>query len=346
MKQWKDFLLTDIFKPIRGNQKNMAALKSGNIPLVSARKFDNGYKDFVLCNSKDVFDGDCITINNDGNGGAGLAYYQPSKMAVDTHVTVLKPKENISKAAMLFLVECLNKQADLFSHARSLSNDRIEVYRFMLPVTSDGTPDYDYMETYITILQATQYQKGTTYFKNKKDSLKYKKIKPLAEINWKAIPLNEIFKIYSGKRLEKYNMVAGTRPFIGSTDSNNGITNFVSNENESIDKNVLGVNYNGSVVENFYHPYECIFSDDVKRLHLINHEDNPFVLLFFKTIILQQKKKYMYAYKFNEGRMKRQYIVVPVKDDDTPDYDYMEQYIKNLIIAKCEAYLNFKHIKR
>ena len=43
--------------------------------------------------------------------------------------------------------------------------------------------------------------------------------------------------------------------------------------------------------------------------------------------------KYMYAYKFNEGRMKRQYIVVPVKDDDTPDYDYMEQYIKNLIIA-------------
>ena len=41
----------------------------------------------------------------------------------------------------------------------------------------------------------------------------------------------------------------------------------------------------------------------------------------------------MYAYKFNEGRMKRQYIVVPVKDDDTPDYDYMEQYIKNLIIA-------------
>ena len=32
------------------------------------------------------------------------------------------------------------------------------------------------------------------------------------------------------------------------------------------DKNVLGVNYNGSVVENFYHPYECIFSEDVKRI--------------------------------------------------------------------------------
>ena len=34
----------------------------------------------------------------------------------------------------------------------------------------------------------------------------------------------------------------------------NGITNFVSNSNDSLDSNVLGVNYNGSIVENFYHP--------------------------------------------------------------------------------------------
>ena len=43
-------------------------------------------------------------------------------------------------------------------------------------------------------------------------------------------------------------MQDGNIPFIGATDSNNDITNFVSNTNVSHDKNVLGVNYNGSVV--------------------------------------------------------------------------------------------------
>ena len=60
-------------------------------------------------------------------------------------------------------------------------------------------------------------------------------------------------------------MVEGERPFIGATEFNNGITTFVSNTNKSFDSNVLGVNYNVSVVKSFYHEYECIFSDDVKR---------------------------------------------------------------------------------
>ncbi len=54
-------------------------------------------------------------------------------------------------------------------------------------------------------------------------------------------------------------MKKGNKPFIGATDSNNGITAFVSNTNTSEDSNILGVNYNGSVVDNFYHPYKAIF---------------------------------------------------------------------------------------
>ena len=38
--------------------------------------------------------------------------------------------------------------------------------------------------------------------------------------------------------------------------------------------------------------------------------------------------KYAYGYKFNAGRMKRQKIMLPVKEDGTPDYDHMRQYIQ------------------
>ena len=117
-------------------------------------------------------------------------------------------------------------------------------------------------------------------------------------------------------------------PFIGATESNNGITNWTSTVNASLDRNVLGVNYNGSVVENFYHGYTCVFSDDVKRLHLKTAVDNKYILLFFKTIILQQKQKYTYGYKFNENRMSRQKLLIPIDKDNSPDYAFMEAYMK------------------
>lgn len=87
--------------------------------------------------------------------------------------------------------------------------------------------------------------------------------------------------------MTKADMKHGSRPFIGATDSNNGITAWVENTNESLDSKVLGVNYNGSVVETFYHPYECIFSDDVKRLHLKSDiTASAHLMLFLKNLVI------------------------------------------------------------
>ena len=122
-------------------------------------------------------------------------------------------------------------------------------------------------------------------------------------------------------------MTPGKRPFIGASDNNNGITEFVSNTNESLDKNILGINYNGSVVENFYHPYEGIFSDDVKRFEL-NFEANKYHYLFLKNVILQQRKKYQYGYKFNAARMSKQKILLPVDENQDPDWLNIERFMK------------------
>ncbi|UYZ68395.1 restriction endonuclease subunit S [Moraxella bovis] len=144
-----------------------------------------------------------------------------------------------------------------------------------------------------------------------------------------------MFFIKSGVRLTKSDMIAGDMPFIGATEFNNGITEFVSNTNASLDKNILGVNYNGSVVENFYHPYDCIFSDDVKRLELKNKDyANKWVHLFLKTAILQQKEKYQYGYKFNAQRMSKQNIMLPTDDNGEPNWAYMENMMKAVEMKK------------
>ena len=86
---------------------------------------------------------------------------------------------------------------------------------------------------------------------------------------------------------------------------------------------------------------ECIFSDDVKRFHLKHHQDNEFVMLFMKVAILQQKSKFGYLYKFNANRMENTRIMLPVTDSGEPDYEYMEQYAKNMMVKKYKQYLAF-----
>ena len=167
-------------------------------------------------------------------------------------------------------------------------------------------------------------------------------IPSIAQKKWDSFLISDIFSILPGKRLVSAHSTPGNRPFIGALDKNNGVARFVNDTNASLDKNVLGVNYNGNgMVIGFYHPYECIFSDDVKRFHLKHHEDNVFVLLFMKVAILQQKSKFGYLYKFNAERMANTRIMLPVTDDATPDYEYMEQYTKNLMLWKYKQYLAY-----
>ena len=45
-------------------------------------------------------------------------------------------------------------------------------------------------------------------------------------------------------------------------------------------------------------------------------------------MILQQKEKYRYAYKFNGDRMARQKIIVPVDEESKINYSTIENYMR------------------
>lgn len=341
-RMWDAVELNSMFTFERGKEKNMASLSQGHIPLVSARKVNNGVKGFVDAPAKIIQGGNVISLNNDGDGGAGLAYYQPVDFALDTHVTALHPKCDVSPDALLYMTASVSKQHAVFGHGRSISLPRAHRIQNMLPVIEVGQPDFNYMAEYMRQKRKVMLSKYRAYVKKRIAELgKVVEIPSLSEKKWCEFPLDDIFTVSAGKRLETRNKVSGTRPFIGATDNNNGVTGFVGNDNSSKDSNVLGVNYNGAPCIAFYHPYECIFTDDVKRLHLRHYADDKFVLLFFVSIFAQQRSKYSYGYKFKEQRMLRQKLMLPVTDSGKPDYEYMEQYTKNLMLRKYQQYLMF-----
>ena len=163
-KEWKDFLLTELFDFVKGDQSDMASLKAGIIPLVSAKKIDNGYKSFVA-QTKKFYEGNCLTLNNDGDGGAGIAYYQPANYMLDTHVTALYSKQNLSKYALLYISRCITAQREKFGNNYSINAQRIKVFRLMLPIDENGKPDFIYMENYMKALESEKIKRYLEYKK-------------------------------------------------------------------------------------------------------------------------------------------------------------------------------------
>lgn len=233
-----------------------------------------------------------------------------------------------------------------YSFNREINDKRIQREKILLPVNSDGLPDWQFMEDFMKQIERDKIAAVLSYYNNSlnNNSLRGGGVERWmpSENRWAAFAIQDICEIHSGVRLTKQDMQEGKMPFIGSSDSNNGITAFIANKNASLDKDVLGVNYNGSVVENFYHPYECLFSDDVKRLKIKSKHAGKYAYLFLKTMILKQKSKYRYGYKFNATRMAKQKILLPVDASNQPDWINIERFMQQMELEKIICYLKSK----
>lgn len=352
-KSWKKF---DVFGPkgflqIATTNSSIDSIrlkdsKEKKVPYITRTDSLNGVARFVGEENYDYGSDDagCITVGLDTQ----TAFYQPHKFVTGQNIQIISG-DTITKDSAHFYVTILKKQmvAKFNWGGNGATLGRMKRLEAMLPTSESDAPDYEYMADYIREKRHALMCKYRKYLQRQISNLgKCADVLPLTDKKWEPFILDDIFKISSGTRLESRNKQLGTRPFIGAADNNNGVTGFVSNNNASKDSNVLGVNYNGNgMCIGFYHPYECIFSDDVKRFHLKNYEDNAYVLLFFKSIILKQKSKFGYLYKFNAERMAKQRLLVPVNDDGKPDYEYMEQYAKNMMLKKYKQYLAFLETK-
>lgn len=345
---WRIFSLTGdggIFELHSSNseidEKKLEDNGNFTIPYVTRTNNENGVKKFVSEKQNKRYKinpGNVISIGLDTQ----TAFYQPYPFFTGQNIQILT-HPSLNRFNALFIVEMLRIQLKKFNWGgNGATLGRLSRTKIILPSDNDGNPDFQFMEKYISKIWNEILDKYKHYISRELSEMS---VKNTGNIEWSSFYLSDIFDIKHGKRLESYNQIDGKRPFISSTKFLNGISNFVSNINESLDSNVLGVNYNGSVAESFYHPYECIFSDDVKRFKLKEREGNKYIYLFIKNSILCQQSKYKYGYKFKKDRMYRQQILLPIDSDGKPDYNFMEEYMKNIEIKMIKRYLDYLESK-
>lgn len=151
--------------------------------------------------------------------------------------------------------------------------------------------------------------------------------------NWKMFCLDEIFEIKKGKRLTKADMINGEIPYIGATDSNNGITAKISNNEHLHSANTITVSYNGSIAEAYYQTKKFWATDDVNVLYP-KFEMNLYSALFLTTIINKEKYRFNYGRKWDKELMKKSLIKLPVNEECNPDWQWIEDYVKKTLVPK------------
>ena len=151
--------------------------------------------------------------------------------------------------------------------------------------------------------------------------------------SWKWFRYDEIFEIRKGKRLTKENMTEGDIRYIGAIDSNNGLSAFIGNDSQLHQGNTISVSYNGSIGYAFYQDKEFWATDDVNVLYpkfLLNR----YIAMFLCHLIEKEQYRFCYGRKWDLEAMNKSKIKLPVTQEGTPDWKYMEDFVKDQIIPQ------------
>jgi hypothetical protein len=245
-------------------------------------------------------------------GGSVLStLYQDEPFYTAFHIACLYPKQPLTPEQMLFYAYLIEANKYRYCYGRQANKTLKDIL----------VPDVSELPDYANKISISDYEFGRKPVFDKKVSLNTER--------WKWFRYDKIFNIKKGNRLTKADMIEGDINYIGATDSNNGITAKISNDEYIHSANTITVSYNGSIAESFYQPNPFWATDDVNVLYP-RFSLTPRIALFLCTIISKEKYRFNYGRKWDKKIMEQSEIKLPVTKDGTPDWQYMEDYIKSL----------------
>lgn len=153
--------------------------------------------------------------------------------------------------------------------------------------------------------------------------------------SWKEFRLGDLFsEMYKAEahvkgELECYNVpLDNTIRFVSRTEMNNGCDCYVLNNGLSGIEKANAIAIGDTTATCFYQGEDFVCGDHM----VICRADwiNLHTALFIISILKQEKYKYSYGRAFKMELISNTMLKLPAAADNTPDWDYMESYIKSL----------------
>ena len=160
--QWKEYNLNDLYgNATRGKRLKSADRMTGKLPFVTAGEADTGISDFIG-NKVTIFSENTTTIDMFGS-----AKYRNYSYGGDDHIAVVHT-EKVPKYAAIFVTSAIHKvsYAGQFSYSRNFYAKDADELKIFLPTKND-TPDYDFMNTYISAIHKVVIKEVVLYAEKK-----------------------------------------------------------------------------------------------------------------------------------------------------------------------------------
>lgn len=314
-----------------------------SVPYITRSDANNGLARFASAKNYEFGsdDGGCITVGLDTQ----TAFYQPHKFVTGQNVQVITG-ENISEDVAQFLVPILRQQmtAKFNWGGNGATLGRMKRLSIMLPVTDSGEPDYEYMAEYAQQKRNAMLAKYRAYVEARIAELgEVAEIPALDEKEWREFRIGNLFEVSRPSARNKDSYELGDIPFVASGSMNNGVMKLCTPlEGETLDKGccITASPVDGST---FFQPIDFLGRGGAgSSILMLRCEGlNLYRGQFMARAIQQTCSKYTYGHMGNKDSIKRERIMLPVTDSGEPDYEYMEQYVKNMMLRKYRQYLAF-----
>lgn len=341
--EWQEYKLESLFgKSSRGRRLKSADRVDGKLPFVTAGEAEMGISAWIG-NDVHVYPENTVTIDMFGS-----AKYRNYQYGADDHVAVVHA-ESWPKFAVLYLAAAIHKSshAGQFDYSRNFyASDADELIISLPTIIIEGKPQiaFDFMEKFVATLHAERvatlhaYLMATGLNDYTLTDDEHDALDSLDAVAWGQFKIEDVLvwqrniSELNPLHLDSLTVSAEKKyPFYGQATTNNGIIEY-RHLNDDVLNNKLGKptilihsnNQNTVYLDSPFYLKDGHGATSVLQSEHLNKMTAQFLMGSIKKVILQ---KYSYNAKATKIELKNTVINLPIKSDNTPDYDCMTLFV-------------------
>ena len=335
MTDWTAFFVGDLFDIINGKGITTEEIENypGDLEAVQSGEGNNGvmgHIDKAYCCRKGYpyCEEPCLTVARSGTSGF-VSFHQNGCVVGDSaKILLLKEPRAKTIQVYLFMQTLLAANRFKYTYGRKVTEALYKETAVKLPASSNGKPDWQWMESYIDSLHSEPLKTN-----NADKAILDAFVFDIRE--WREFRVEELFdsiyKVasYDDSELERVDVWSEKAiPYVTRTDLDNSVKSLVLSAGlANIEAgNAIVIGDTTSTIS--YQPGPFVAGEHI----IAARADwmNKYTGLFITCLLRQERYRYSYGRAYKLDSIRNTEIRLPVTSDGVPDWQWMESYIELL----------------
>lgn len=153
---------------VPGKSKGLNHLRTNpqGVSYLGATNLNNGVLDFVTPEPSMVQQGNCIAFIRNGEGSMGYAVYKAEDFIATSDMSI-GYNPHLNRYTGTYITTIADRVRGKYNFGYKRNAQRLSKEIITLPATPEGSPDWDYMESYMRHLEAQHILSAIQHFRSR-----------------------------------------------------------------------------------------------------------------------------------------------------------------------------------